>query len=65
MTIANKEVKIAFSEHIIKYLIRSEDKDVTVLRNDIEESLLRGDLEGFKKALISLFASIPYTHNTF
>ncbi len=56
----NKEVRLSFNDYIIHRLF--EDQEVVNKKVELYNVLLRQDLEGFKRALISLFASIPYTH---
>ncbi len=62
LKIPNKEVKTALNDHLMVYLLRYEKSDVESLQDKLYEVLVNQDLEGFKDALISLFASIPYTH---
>jgi len=56
----NKEVKISFNDYILTYLVN--DLDPISKRRPIRKALKSANLEDFKEALISLFASIPYNN---
>ena len=60
LKIPNKEVRLSFNDYIINRLF--EDKEVAKKKIELYNFLSNQDLEGFKEALISLFASIPYTN---
>ena len=55
----NKEVQIALNDYISAYLTQAETEKQR-LTERLEECLGKGDLEGFREILRSLFASIPY-----
>jgi hypothetical protein len=55
----NKEVEISLNDYIASYLTQAPVAKER-LAGKLEECLRRGDLEGFKEVLRSLFASIPY-----
>jgi len=60
LRIPNLEVQISLSDYIIRYLYNSDTK----IKESLIKSLYYGKLEDFKKTLVSLFSSIPYTNYT-
>lgn len=60
LKIPNKEVKASLN----KYVISSIYKDDTLRAKPLSRALREENLEDFKKALISIFASIPYNNYT-
>lgn len=58
LTIPNREVKAAFNKQIITYLY----KDNTLNARPLSKALREENLEDFKLALQSIFASIPYNN---
>lgn len=62
LKLPNKEVKHSFNDYIIDYLI--QDPRRITNKTNIYKSLLAKDMQGFKAALMSMFASIPYNNFT-
>jgi hypothetical protein len=62
LKIPNKEVKQSLNDYIIDVLI--QDKRPIPTKTNIFKSLLEADMQGFKQALSSMFASIPYNNYT-
>ena len=62
LKIPNKEVKHSLNDYIINNII--ENRHPTPIKHNIFKSLLESNLEDFKDALISIFASIPYNNFT-
>ncbi|MEA3331168.1 MAG: AAA family ATPase [Campylobacterota bacterium] len=60
LKIPNKEVKASLN----KYIISSIYKDNTLRAKPLSRALREKNLENFKDALISIFASIPYNNYT-
>jgi len=60
LKIPNKEVKIALNKYIISYIY----KDNTLNAKPLSKALREKNLENFKDALVSIFASIPYNNFT-
>jgi len=58
----NKEVKISFNDYVIDYLITKDYPIKEKIQDDLYDTLIDGNLEELKNALISLFASIPYNN---
>jgi len=56
----NKEVKVSFSNYLLKYLVN--DLDPNSKKRPIRKALKNANLEEFKDVLISIFASIPYNY---
>nr|WP_283103615.1 AAA family ATPase [Thiomicrospira microaerophila] len=62
LKIPNKEVKQSLNDTIIDLLIK--DKRPIPTKTQIYKSLLEADMDGFKQALTSMFAGIPYSNYT-
>ena len=61
LKIPNKEVQIAFNDFIINSLV-DQATTKSQYQDFLYDALYDADLDGFKTSLISIFASIPYTH---
>ena len=62
LKIPNKEVKQSLNDYIILKILN--DKHPNNKKTNLYKSLLQSDIEAFKDALISIFASIPYNNYT-
>jgi hypothetical protein len=62
LKLPNKEVKISFNNFILNNLFNQDHANQD--KKNIIKSLKNANLEGFKQALISIFASIPYNNYT-
>jgi len=62
LKVPNREVQQSINNYIIAYLYNNDD--IITKRKAIRKALKTADLEGFKKALVSIFASIPYNNYT-
>ncbi|WOE70009.1 AAA family ATPase [Hydrogenimonas thermophila] len=60
LKLPNREVKVSFNDYIINYLLK--DTNPIQKRRPIRRALKNGNLEEFKNALDSIFASIPYNN---
>ncbi|WP_198304374.1 ATP-binding protein [Arcobacter vandammei] len=60
LKIPNKEVKMSLNKYIIVYLY----KDDTLNAKPLSKALREKNLDGFKSAIESVFASIPYNNFT-
>ena len=60
LKLPNREVRASFTEYIIRELYNSNPLDAKPLSKALREK----DLDGFKKAIESVFASIPYNNYT-
>jgi len=56
----NKEVQVAFNEHLITYLTNVKPSERLRIQNNLYALLFNGDIEGFERQLKALFASLPY-----
>jgi len=63
LRLPNEEVKISLFSYIIDYLTKQNTQRLDY-QDNIYDALADGDLEAFKKTLVSLFASIPYNNYT-
>jgi hypothetical protein len=61
LKVPNLEVQISLNKLIARYL--SDINDTSMYKN-IRNALIKANLDGFKNALTSLFASIPYNNYT-
>jgi hypothetical protein len=62
LKVPNREVQQSINNYIIAYLYNNDN--IITKRKAIRKALKTADLEGFKKALVSIFASIPYNNYT-
>lgn len=62
LRVPNKEVQISLNSLFASYL--TGETNTLETRKNVYKPLINGDLEGFKNALKSLFASIPYNNYT-
>jgi len=60
LKIPNKEVKASLNKHIISYIYKSN----TLNAKPLSKALREKNLDNFKEALTSIFASIPYNNFT-
>jgi Holliday junction resolvase-like predicted endonuclease len=59
LKLPNKEVKISFNDMIINYITKNS---LPTIKSDIYMALLEKNLDKFKDAFVSIFASIPYNN---
>ncbi len=57
----NEEVKTSFNDYIIDYLF-DQTEVRSRLQDNLYDAIVDEDMEKFKEALISIFASIPYSY---
>ena len=62
LKVPNREVQQSINNYIIAYLYNNDN--IITKRKAIRKALKIADLDGFKKALVSIFASIPYNNYT-
>jgi len=62
LKIPNKEVQISLNNFILEYLYNQDH--IRNVKKSIREALKSANLDALHKTLVSLFASIPYTHYT-
>jgi len=62
LKLPNREVKTSFNNFIINYLLKQ--KDANIDKKNMIRALKSENLESFKLALESVFASIPYNNYT-
>jgi hypothetical protein len=63
LKIPNLEVQASLNDAIAK-LFQDDMSDKTAIQIKLQQSFMNNDLNTFKEALISLFASIPYNNYT-
>ena len=63
LKLPNEEVKISFFDYVIDYLTNQQSERLTY-QDNLYDALNGGNLDEFKKTLITLFASIPYNNYT-